>query len=68
MAVKCDIVTKKGTYFNYQDTTLGQGRDKAVAFLKSDDKLFEDIKIRVIQSYTPGNFEPEEVINEKANK
>jgi len=38
------IITQKGTYFSFGEKTLGQGRDKAVEFLKNDTKVAEEIE------------------------
>ena len=38
------IITQKGAYFSFGEKTLGQGRDKAVEFLKNDKKVAEEIE------------------------
>ena len=42
-AVLRNVVTKSGTFYNYKDTRLGQGRDNAKAFLESNPAVFEEI-------------------------
>jgi len=34
-----DIVTKRGAFFTYGDTKLGQGREKAKEFLKQNQEI-----------------------------
>lgn len=46
-AVARDIVSKAGTFFNYGDTRLGQGRDKARDFLESNPEIFAEIDKKV---------------------
>ena len=41
------IVTKAGTYFNYGETRLGQGRDNARNFLDENPAIFEEIDTKV---------------------
>ncbi|MFQ3668473.1 MAG: recombinase RecA, partial [Fimbriimonadaceae bacterium] len=49
-AVARNIVTRAGTYFNYGETRLGQGRDNARTFLEENADLFEELAARVRQS------------------
>lgn len=42
-AVLRNVVTKSGTFYNYNDTRLGQGRDNAKAFLESNPAVFQEI-------------------------
>jgi len=41
------IVTKAGTYYNYGDTRLGQGRDNARNFLDANPTIFAEIDKQV---------------------
>jgi len=41
------IITQKGAYFSFGEKTIGQGRDKAVEFLKLDKKLIGEIEEKV---------------------
>lgn len=59
MALDLGMIQKSGTWFSYNDTKLGQGVLGAIQFLKEDSKMCEEIKERVIESYTPLEFEPE---------
>jgi recombination protein RecA len=42
--VKLDLVDKSGTWFSYQDVRLGQGREKAKAFLKENTDVARQIE------------------------
>lgn len=46
-AVAQNIVTKSGTYFNYGETRLGQGRDNARQFLEEHPEVFEELDSKV---------------------
>ena len=43
-AVLKEIVTRAGTYFNYGDVRLGQGRDNARNFLEQNPAVMEEIE------------------------
>jgi recombination protein RecA len=45
--VKLDIVDKSGAWFSYQDRKLGQGKEKAKAFLKENPQVFAQIEKEV---------------------
>ncbi|MFA4888027.1 MAG: recombinase RecA [Candidatus Omnitrophota bacterium] len=43
-AVNLNIVSKSGTWFNYKEEKLGQGRDAAIKLLKERPKLQDEIE------------------------
>ncbi|MFZ2488533.1 MAG: hypothetical protein WAZ19_10455, partial [Anaerolineae bacterium] len=43
LAVEHEIVTKRGAFFSYGDTRLGQGRENAKAFLQENEAIFNSI-------------------------
>ena len=47
LAVKLDIVQKSGSWFNYGETRLGQGRDNAKEYLKANPELAAEIEAKV---------------------
>ncbi len=51
LAVEKGIVDKKGAWFSYQETRLGQGRDASREELKKNQKLCEEIENKVKASY-----------------
>ena len=59
LAVEHLIVTKAGTYFNYDDTRLGQGRENARQFLIDNVVVHEEIRDKVLAILRPKK-EPEQ--------
>lgn len=47
LAVKLDIVQKSGSWFSYNETRLGQGRENVAQMLRNDEKLREEIAQKV---------------------
>jgi len=43
LAVEYDVVDKRGAFYSYGDTRLGQGRENAKTFLQENPDLFEQI-------------------------
>lgn len=43
LAVKLDIINKSGSWFNYKETRLGQGRDNVKDYLKDNPQFADDI-------------------------
>ncbi len=46
-AVELNIIKKSGSFFSYDDTRLGQGRDNVKTLLKDNPELLEEIEARV---------------------
>ena len=72
-----EIITKRGAFFSYNDTRLGQGREQAKTFLKQHADIASEIElaIRAQQAATgspmvvaadeaEGEAEPEEPADE----
>ena len=47
LGVKLDIVAKSGSWFNYGETRLGQGRDNAKEYLRQNPEVAEEIEKKV---------------------
>lgn len=47
LGVAHEIIAKSGTYYNYSETRLGQGRDNARNFLTDHPELMEEIDTKV---------------------
>ena len=47
-AVKLDIIEKSGSWFSYNGTKIGQGRDNAKEFLRQNPELGEEIAAQVM--------------------
>jgi len=50
MGVKLDIVEKKGSYYSYGETRLGQGRENAKQFLRENPDILDEITQQIRQS------------------
>jgi len=47
LAVDCDVVNKSGSWYSYNETRIGQGRENAKQFLKENPDMFKEIENRV---------------------
>jgi recombination protein RecA len=47
VAVEMEIVKKSGSWFSYQDTKLGQGRDAVKNMIKDNPELFEELEEKI---------------------
>ncbi|CDF81167.1 RecA-like protein [Formosa agariphila KMM 3901] len=47
LAVELEIVKKSGSWFSYQDTKLGQGRDAVKIMIKDNPELFEELELKI---------------------
>jgi len=47
LAVEFDIVKKSGSWFSYEDTKLGQGRDAVKALIKDNPDLMDELEEKV---------------------
>lgn len=56
LATALEIVTKRGAFFSYGDTRLGQGRENAKEFLRQNPELAEEIEAIVRQRATGGEL------------
>ncbi len=50
MAVKLDIINKSGSWFNYGETRLGQGRDNVKEYLRQNPDFAEKIAKQVMEN------------------
>ncbi|WP_152050320.1 recombinase RecA [Tautonia marina] len=48
------IIEKSGSWFNYGDTRLGQGRENAKQFLRDNPAITEEITARILAKHNPG--------------
>ncbi|MCK9225091.1 MAG: recombinase RecA [Candidatus Muirbacterium halophilum] len=49
LATNLDIINRAGSWYSYEDTKLGQGKDNIVNLLKENTELFNKIKKQVIE-------------------
>jgi recombination protein RecA len=48
LAVEFEIVKKAGSWYSYQDTKLGQGRDAVKQLLKDNVELMEELEQKIL--------------------
>ncbi|MCR4870780.1 MAG: recombinase RecA [Atopobiaceae bacterium] len=60
MAVDCDIVSKMGPWYSYGTERLGQGREAAKEYLRTNPELLDEIDTKVRQK-TGLEFDDDEV-------
>jgi recombination protein RecA len=56
LATGLEIITKRGSFYNYGDIRLGQGRENSKDFLKANPDLTEEIEIAVRQQAMSGEI------------
>jgi recombination protein RecA len=49
LAVAADIIDKRGSWYLYGDTRIGQGRENARTFLKENPDILGEIETRVLE-------------------
>ncbi|WP_300280118.1 recombinase RecA [Peptacetobacter sp.] len=59
-AVEIDVVKKSGSWYNYQDVKLGQGRENVKKFLEDNMDLTNEIDAKVRHYYHLDGSSPEE--------
>lgn len=47
LATKYDIIHKSGSWFSYEDTKLGQGRENAIKLLEDNHEFCEELKNKI---------------------
>jgi recombination protein RecA len=47
MAVEMEIVEKRGSYYSFGETRLGQGRENAKEFLRENVELADEIEAHI---------------------
>jgi recombination protein RecA len=60
MGVETGILTKSGTFFSYDGTSIGQGKAQVKETFKNNPELYQEIKKKVVAAYTPQEFAAEE--------
>ena len=63
LGVKLDIINKSGSWFSYNDTRLGQGRDNVKKFFIDNPELSNEIEAKIRLKLNP-KYQPEEKIEQ----
>jgi recombination protein RecA len=53
LAVEYEIINKRGSFYSYGETRLGQGREKTKDFLRENPNLVEEIEIQIREAIMP---------------
>ena len=53
LAVELDIIKKSGSWFSYDDTKLGQGRDAVKSLIKDNPELMDELEAKVRSAVDP---------------
>lgn len=51
LAVENGFVQKSGSWFSYNDEKIGQGRDKAMEFLKANPDVYKELDAKIREKY-----------------
>ena len=51
LAIENGFSQKSGSWFSYNDEKIGQGRDKAMEFLKAHPEVFEEVDAKIREKY-----------------
>ena len=62
IALKFGFIEKSGSWFSYDGQRIGQGKDKARAYLESEDALMKELEEKIKEKYR--SMDPEEGIPE----
>ncbi len=57
LGVDLDIIKKSGSWFSYDDTKLGQGRDAVKNIIKDNPELMEELEEKIMAALTLKNEE-----------
>lgn len=63
IAVEEGIINKSGSWFSYEGTRLGQGRDKVKLFLKENPEIQEEVQQKVQATFQPQQEEAQSADN-----
>ncbi len=55
LGTELEIIKKSGSWFYYNETRIGQGKDNVRTFLKENRDVFEEIKKKILESYNLGS-------------
>jgi recombination protein RecA len=54
LGTELGLIKKSGSWFYYNETRIGQGRDNVREFFKVNKDMFEEIKSKILESYNLG--------------
>jgi len=65
VAVDLGLITKSGSFFNYDGKPISQGREAAKAYIKEHTKFAEELDKKIRESVASGKKLPKELGEEK---
>ena len=69
LATESDLIKKSGTWFSYEDQKIGQGREKAIAFLKESPELFKNLELQLREIFAlTQSTQDLEIVKEDSDK
>ncbi|MCH9608506.1 MAG: Protein RecA [Chlamydiales bacterium] len=68
LGVERGIIDKKGSWFSYGETRLGQGKEAVRETLKSNTPLSEEIALKIEKSFEPTKEEEKVLVSAKGEK
>lgn len=54
LALAYNLITRSGTWMSYGDIKLGQGRDKARAYMEEHPEMVSELRDKIMAAYTAG--------------
>ena len=69
-AIEFDIIHKSGSWFSYEDSKIGQGKQTVIDILKDNPEMLEEIENKVIteiQHKDDGIFDVNDVLSQEEN-
>jgi recombination protein RecA len=65
LATELEIVDKRGSFYSYGDTRLGQGRENAKQYLREDQPLAQAIEDTIRTELLSGLAHPRDIVEEE---
>ncbi len=65
-AVEMDMIKKSGSWYSYESSKIGQGRDNVKKFLRDNPELVEDLEKRIKDSFFGDKEEAEKKVEAEA--
>jgi len=59
LAADMEIIRKAGSFYSYGDDRIGQGKDKAIAYIAERPAMEQEIRERVLAAIKSGNLAPD---------
>ena len=56
IAVEQGIIKKSGSWFSYDDTKLGQGRDAVKSLIKDNPELLEELEDKIKEAFNEPQY------------